>query len=130
MPKYPNLIWYHKNLKEIARELRNSPTQAGSYLWEKLKGKQLRGYDFHRQKSLLYYIVDFYCPKMKLAIELDGSVHELEEIKHRDVIRQEELEEHGITFLRFTNSDVLLRINEVLQAIEDWIDNRIRDTEL
>jgi very-short-patch-repair endonuclease len=70
-------------LVEQARELRNNCTQPEKILWQRLKGKQIRGFDFHRQKPLIYYIVDFYCTPLKLAIEIDGNIHNQEENKMR-----------------------------------------------
>lgn len=87
MPKQRRIIWYHPNLKEQARDLRNNSTEAESILWKRLKGKQIKGYDFHRQKPLLYYIVDFYCHELNLIIELDGKIHLNEDNKIRDLVR-------------------------------------------
>jgi very-short-patch-repair endonuclease len=81
------VIWYHPDLKELARDLRNNARESEQILWQRLKGKQIQGFDFHRQKPLFYYIVDFYCHELNLAIEIDGSVHNLSEIKLKDSIR-------------------------------------------
>jgi very-short-patch-repair endonuclease len=114
------IIPYHAALKERARELRNNGTSAENFLWLFLKGRQVRGYDFHRQKPLLNFIVDFYCSELLLAIEVDGSVHDgrFEE----DQLRQELIELHGVSFLRFTNEQVADHTEEVIRAIEEWID--------
>ena len=121
MFKHRRIIWYHPDLKEQARALRNNCTPAEKILWQRLKGKQLLGYDFHRQKPLLYFIVDFYCHELNLIIELDGNIHSLENVKYRDTKRQELLEEFGITFLRLKNEEVLSNCEEVVARIEDWI---------
>jgi very-short-patch-repair endonuclease len=63
------IIPYNHKLKQLARNLRNNSTLAEVLLWRELKGKQVRGYDFHRQKPIDKYIVDFYCPDLLLAIE-------------------------------------------------------------
>lgn len=73
-------------------------------LWYHLKGKQIKGYDFHRQKPILNYIVDFYCSELLLAIEIDGESHYGNE--EADKIRQNEIEKLGINFLRFDDSEV------------------------
>jgi very-short-patch-repair endonuclease len=67
---------YNPRLKQIARTLRNNMTLSEILLWKEIKGKKVLGYDFHRQKPLGEYIVDFYCPKLKLVIEIDGDSHD------------------------------------------------------
>jgi very-short-patch-repair endonuclease len=92
-------------------------------LWQQVKKKQLRNYDFDRQRPIDRYIVDFYCKDLKLAIEIDGSSHHTEEARIRDNIRQERLESLGVKFLRFTETDVRKRMPMVIDSIEQWIDN-------
>jgi very-short-patch-repair endonuclease len=87
-----------------------------------LKRKQMRGYDFDRQKPIDRYIVDFYCKDLKLAIEIDGSSHDGEEAKINDEIRQERLESLGVRFSRFTDADVKRNMEMVVDSIELWID--------
>ncbi len=77
------------------------------------------GYDFHRQKPLGDYIVDFFCNELMLAIEIDGPSHEEQE--KYDEERQEKLEMLGIQFLRFKDDDVFYNIGKVLDTIERWI---------
>jgi very-short-patch-repair endonuclease len=84
------IIPYNKNLKILARNLRNNSTLSEILLWKQLKGKQIFGYDFHRQKPIGDYIVDFYCSELLLAIEIDGSSHN--EKYEDDVLRQQCLE--------------------------------------
>jgi very-short-patch-repair endonuclease len=119
------IIPYKPELKEIARQFRNNPTPAEAYLWKYLKGKQLLGFDFHRQKPLGYYIVDFYCCELRLAIEIDGSVHKLEYQKFKDVKRQDDIEDYGIRFIRFSNSDIMNNIDNVLDNIKQCIKSQI-----
>ena len=116
-----NIIWYNPVLTEKARKLRNESTKSEIILWKFLKGKQMLGYDFHRQKPLNNYIVDFYCNELMLAIEIDGSSHDTEERQGEDKIRQEILEELGIIFLRFRNEEVKISTDEVVSEIKDWI---------
>jgi len=78
------IIPYNPKLKEFARKLRNNSTKSEIRLWQQLKRKQFFGYDFHRQKPLLNYIVDFYCYELNLVIELDGYSHNFEEIVTKD----------------------------------------------
>ena len=80
----------------------------------------MKGYKFNRQKPLLNYIVDFYCRRLNLVIEIDGASHNdrLEE----DQKRQKELEAHGLSFLRFDDLEVKKDMNNVLRSIEFWIE--------
>jgi very-short-patch-repair endonuclease len=79
------------------------------------------GYDFHRQKPIDNYIVDFFCKDLMLAIEIDGVSHDFEEVYVKDNVRQQRLESFGVHFLRFDDREVKKDINNVLQAIENWI---------
>ena len=67
---------YNRKLKQFSRNLRNKSTLGEVLLWKQLKGKQLNGYQFNRQKPLGNYIADFYCKKLSLVIEVDGSIHD------------------------------------------------------
>jgi very-short-patch-repair endonuclease len=109
-------------LKELARKLRQNMTLSEVLLWQRLKRKQMRGYDFDRQRPIDRYIVDFYCKDLKLAIEIDGSSHDGEEARINDEIRQERLESLGVRFLRFNDVDVKRNMEMVVDSIEQWID--------
>jgi very-short-patch-repair endonuclease len=122
MCKNNNWIWYYPDLTYCAIELRKNPTKAEHMLWQRLKGRQMKGYRFNRQKPLLHYIVDFYCSKLKLAIEVEGSIHEREDVAYRDAIRLGELGEYGIKVLQFSNYEVFRDIRKVIWDIEDWIE--------
>jgi very-short-patch-repair endonuclease len=113
-------IYYNSKLKEYASNLRNNATPGERKLWKYLKGKQT-GYDFHRQKPINNYIVDFYCHHLKLAIEIDGSTHDENKYEY-DRKRQNEIERLGITFLRFTEYEVTKNIDRVLEAIYFFIE--------
>lgn len=69
------IIPYNPRLKMFARKLRSNSTQAEIFLWNQLKKKQIRGYDFDRQRPIDNYIVDFYCKDLQLAFEIDGESH-------------------------------------------------------
>jgi very-short-patch-repair endonuclease len=116
------IIGYERYLKELARKLRQNMTLGEVLLWQRLKRKQMRGYDFDRQRPIDRYIVDFYCKDLKLAIEIDGSSHDGEEAKVNDDIRQERLESLGVRFLRFADADVKRNMEMVVDSIELWID--------
>ncbi len=115
------IIPYNPKLNKIAKTLRNNSTLGEVLLWKKLRDKQMLGYDFHRQKPIDRFIVDFYCNELKLAIEIDGGSHETDEAFEKDNARQEHLENLGIKFLRFRESDVCGNMRWVLDVIEDWI---------
>src|SRR4030043_1267894 len=78
------MLRYNKNLKGYSKSLRENMTEAERLLWEKIRGKQLKGYQFYRQKTIGNSIVDFYCPKAKLVIELDGGQHYSSEGKEKE----------------------------------------------
>ena len=121
------IIPYNPALKEKARQLRNSSTNSEILLWKFLKGKQMCGYDFHRQKPLDEFIVDFFCNELMLAIEIDGISHVGQE--EYDKLRQQKLESIGIRFLRFEDNEIYYKTDKVLKEIEDWIKNN-RSTKL
>ena len=104
-------------LFEFAKELRNNPTVAESFLWYYLSANKLDGYRFKRQHPVLYFIADFYCHKAKLIIEIDGGYHQLPEQHLYDVNRDNELEELGIRVLRFTNKQVLFETEKELACL-------------
>ena len=93
--------------KQRRQYLRTHMTKAEVILWSSLKGRGVRGEKFRRQQGVGVYILDFYCPSLRLAIELDGESHETTEAKKKDRERQDQLEQVGIRFLRFSNEAVL-----------------------
>jgi very-short-patch-repair endonuclease len=115
------ILLYNPALKEKARELRNNSTSSEILLWTFLKGRQLRGFDFHRQKPVDEYIVDFFCNELMLAVEIDGVSHIGKE--QYDTKRQNRLEILGVRFLRFKDEDVFYNCDYVVKEIEKWIDN-------
>ena len=113
-------IYYNPNLKQLSRDLRNNSTLSEVLLWKQLKGRKIKGYQFMRQKPIEKYIVDFYCSKLKLAIEVDGSSHNNKQ--EEDLKRQNELEKLGITFLRIDDKMVKRQIQHVVRAIEYFVE--------
>ena len=91
-------------------------------LWMKLKGRQLHGERFLRQYGVDEFVIDFYCPRLKLAIEVDGSSHIAKDAEFYDRARQGHIEAYGIHFLRFTNADVYNNLDGVLQSIYQYVD--------
>ena len=99
-------------------------TKAEVVLWSKLKNRQLGGERFLRQYSVDQYVLDFYCPRLRLAIEADGDSHFATGAREYDKQREEHIEVYGIQFLRFTNSDVGNNLDGVLLSILERIEER------
>jgi very-short-patch-repair endonuclease len=115
------IIPYNPKLTQLARKLRNESTETEIYLWLKLKGKQMYGYDFHRQKPIDNYILDFFCHELLLGIEVDGYSHEILEVYNKDIVKEKRMNELGITILRFSDFEVLRDMENVIRAIEFYI---------
>ncbi len=109
---------YDKKLKQPSRQLRKNSTDAEILLWSKIRMRQLRGLLFYRQKPLGGYIVDFYCPKVKLVIEVDGGQHLTPDVAEYDGVRDDYMASMGLKVLRFTNIDVMENIDGVVEVIE------------
>ena len=110
------------NLLSKRKDLRNNSTSAESTLWNLLKGKQIMGMKFRRQHSVGPYILDFYCPQIRLCIELDGHEHFTSVGDAQDDIRTEYLlRYHGIQTLRFENSDIFNHTEGVIGIIGETI---------
>lgn len=112
---------YNKNLKYNARQLRNNMTEAEQKLWLRLRQKQILGLQFYRQKPILNFIVDFYCPAASLIIECDGSQHLNEKGLQYDLVRDQALTQLNLTVLRFNNLQILHELDAVIQTIENVI---------
>ncbi len=115
------IIPYNPKLNVLARKLRNESTETEIFLWLKLKGKQMYGYDFHRQKPIDNYILDFFCYELLLGIEVDGYSHEILEVHNKDIIKEKRMNELGINILRFSDFEVLRDMENVIRAIEFYI---------
>jgi len=107
-------------LRTRARQLRSNATDAERRLWRHLRASQLCGMRFRRQHPVAGFVLDFACPELKLAIELDGSQH-LEQ-RDYDAQRSQRLAEDGYRLLRFWNDDVLLRTEAVLEQVLSTIE--------
>ncbi|TMI62680.1 MAG: endonuclease domain-containing protein [Bacteroidetes bacterium] len=106
-----------------AKELRNKTTAEENVFWLRLK-ETFAGYKFRRQHPISNYIVDFYCHKLKLVIEIDGPIHEQGDVKENDTRRQNDLENLNLTILRFTNAQIKLEIEKVLTIISELINSQ------
>jgi very-short-patch-repair endonuclease len=112
------IIAYNPKLKAYAKVLRNNSTLSEVLLWQKIKNKAM-GVQFHRQVPLKEYIVDFYCHELQLAIEIDGDSH-LYKYEY-DANRQGELEQLGVTFIRFLDIDVKKNMFSIALSIEQKV---------
>lgn len=117
---------YTKSLKPNAQKLRSTQTDAEKKLWARLRNDQL-GFRFNRQKPLLTYIVDFYCAKAKLVIELDGGQHYENAHQAKDKMRDLELQSLGLMVLRFDNRQVMLEIDNVVEEIYQFLMGAVED---
>lgn len=114
------IIPYNPKLKEKAKELRKNMTLSEIALWNELKRKQVKGYDFDRQRPIGNFIVDFYCKDLMLAIEIDGESHIGKE--EYDTLRDGRLKELSVHVLRFDDLEVRQNLDKVIKVIEHWIE--------
>jgi very-short-patch-repair endonuclease len=111
------MLQYGRHLKKYSRRLRNEMTDAERLLWSKVRRKQLKGFQVYRQKPIGRFVVDFYCPKAKLVIELDGGQHYSEAIQAKDESRDRYMERVGLKVLRFSDKEVFANLPGVLEEI-------------
>ena len=115
-------LGYNRNLKSYARQLRNEGTKGEAMLWYyALKARKMYGYQFNRQYPIGNYIVDFICRKLNLIIEIDGSSHLSKSIKDEE--RQDELKRMGYLVLRFSEAEVVHRLDDVVGEISYAIES-------
>jgi len=112
---------YLNSLKNIRKKLRKNETNSEKILWTQIRKMRL-GYKFRRQVSIGYFVVDFYCKDLSLAIEVDGSIHNLIHVSNRDKFRQKIIEAKGVKFLRFSNTQVINDLEQVLKIIKNMCD--------
>lgn len=110
-------IHNQKHLESLKKQLRRNLPSPEIKLWQKLRNKQLKGVKFRRQHSINHYIVDFYAPSIRLAIEIDGDSHFTKEKQKKDIARDLSLNKLNIKTLRFTNNQVNTIIEGVLHEI-------------
>jgi very-short-patch-repair endonuclease len=112
------LLFNWQKHKNIRRTLRKNSTKGEKILWSKLRNRNL-GYKFRRQYSIENFVVDFYCPELKLVIEVDGVTHISDEEVRHDKIRQEYLESLDLTVKRYLNSDIYNNLKNVIRDINE-----------
>ena len=119
-------IYYESKLKERAKELRKNSTFYERLLWKHLRGRQLFGYQFSRQKPVDNYIVDFYCSKLNLVIEIDGITHD-DKVKY-DKQREDKLKSLGLKIIRIDGHYILKNSTGRLEIITQKINELERKT--
>lgn len=115
MPK----IYNREYLKNNQKFLRTIMTKSEVVLWKNLKGKQFLNLKFRRQFGIGNYIVDFYCPEIKLVIEVDGSTHYEEEVFEKDLKKDEYIQKFGINLFRINSEEIFNNLKEVLFRLEN-----------
>ena len=116
----------HPMTKEFRQQLRREETPTERMLWKYLRKKQLDGFRFRQQHGFGPYVLDFYCPELRLCIELDGGVHDEVEQKEKDADRTVFLNENRIYVIRFRNEEVEENIENALNRIREYIRDEIR----
>ena len=116
-------IFNPRSQKSLRQNLRNNLPPAEAILWTYLQGRKFHGLKFRRQHGIGPYIVDFYCPEMKLAVEVDGQSHFTPEQIEKDSIRTKFIESNGLQIVRVVNGDVYSDIEKVLKKIEKYLSN-------
>ena len=116
---------YYYNAEEQtfdnAKRLRKEMTAAEKFLWKIVRRKAIQGFKFRRQHPIDYYVADFYCHKVKLVVEVDGDIHDLEEIRIKDENRDAAMRKYGLKILRVKNEDVLFNAELVVKEIEKYL---------
>jgi len=121
----PGIIHNHRKLLPRRRSLRRQPTMEEKILWTVLRRRQLLEFKFRRQHSIGAWVVDFYCPQVKLIIEVDGAAHFTKQGKLYDSIRDEAIfNELGITVLRIANRRIVRDLPGVIKEIKTYL-NRL-----
>ena len=111
------MLFYNTKLKKYSQELRKNMTDAERLLWSRLRKKQLNNFQFYRQRIIGDFIVDFYCPKSKLIVEVDGGQHYQDEEGRRDEVRDDYMKKLGVKVLRVSDREVLKNLQGVVERI-------------
>ena len=119
------MLNYNANLKDKARQLRKNLTDSEKALWSRLRNKQLLGIQFYRQKPIGEHIVDFFAPRVKWVVEVDGSQHTLGDPVQKDRFRDGYLASLGLKVLRFNSREVLKENDAVVEAIYRMIADQL-----
>lgn len=112
---FPGVINVEEKLK-LARKMRKNPTTAEALFWKFVR-RDVLGFRVRRQTRIHGFIADFYIPKLRLVIEIDGGYHQTEERSTYDAKRTNILNNYGFTVIRFTNNEVIYNVRSVIQKI-------------
>lgn len=96
-------------------------------MWQILKGNNILGYKFRRQYVFAGYILDFYCQKLKIAVEVDGKIHTIQKNRESDMAREEILKRYGVAIIRITNEEIESNPMEVLRKLKSYIKSMIQE---
>jgi very-short-patch-repair endonuclease len=121
------MLRYDQNLKGKARQLRKNTTDSEKALWSRLRGKQMLGVQFYRQKPIGDYVVDFYAPRAKLVVEIDGSQHLQNGALERDRKRDLYLASLGLKVMRFNSREVIMNTDGVVEAVYRRLEAMLSD---
>lgn len=119
-----NIPFHHgagDNTKAFAKKLRKRSTSAEDLFWKMANNRKILNLKIRRQHPIGKYIADFYCHELKLVIEIDGSIHDLEHIKQKDLIRDQFMKDEGLHILRFSNEDVFSNPHLIEEALKTFI---------
>jgi len=117
------ILYNNPILRKRRKILRINQTDCERILWNQIKNKQCNGFKFFRQYSVGPYILDFYCPRLRLAIELDGGQHNERQQREYDLVRSAYIKGNNITELRFWNNDITENLDGVYERILEYCDN-------
>ena len=109
-------IFNQEKHNSLRKELRNNPVKSERIFWQHIKGKQ-NGFKFRRQQGIGPYIIDFYCPEIKLVVEIDGLTHAEGEVLENDQLRQKYLENLGLIVKRYSTEDVFNNLGQILDDL-------------
>ena len=117
MPKHFN----RPTEKSKRRQLRRDQTPAEELVWRFLRNRRTKNFKFRRQYSVDKFVIDFYSPELKLAVEIDGDIHDIPAQKEHDIVRQSYLESFGIKFIRIRNEELFANTDKAFDRIEQMI---------
>ena len=106
-------------MQAAARALRRRMTPAETTLWAALRGGQVAGLRFRRQHAVGTFVLDFYCPAARLALEVDGKIHTRQDVAEHDALRQQGIENHEVRVLRLRNDEIETDLETVLEKIRE-----------
>ena len=113
------IIPYNSKLKKLASELRKKMTFSEVLFWKLVSGYAFMGYDFHRQKPILNYIVDFYCEELSLVIEIDRITHHDRAVQLKDTLKESDFRKLGLSVMRFSSFEIIKDMQNVVRTLKN-----------